>query len=257
MATTDRHATIEEMLEAVFSVNCQFSANWIAPIVFVITTLHEPKRKHCFQQSFFYCRRVFKDPLPRNGLHHSSIVACVYIASVTQQLLLFTESSLSNGSVCHNIYTHIYIDRHKDDIPATTFPYSDSLKRKFFKTSRSILHRHNMYFVVMRVFYGSTALCWTLAAFSVFWSFYTVNRTPWTGDQSVARPLPTHRTTQTQNKGTQTSMPWEGFEPTIPAFERAKTVHALDRAAIVIGHCAYMGKNLRVSIKMSRNWNKV
>jgi hypothetical protein len=25
------------------------------------------------------------------------------------------------------------------------------------------------------------------------------------------------------------------FEPTIPAFERAKTVHALDRAATVIG----------------------
>jgi hypothetical protein len=31
---------------------------------------------------------------------------------------------------------------------------------------------------------------------------YTVCRTPWAGDQSVARPLPTHRTTQTQNKGT-------------------------------------------------------
>jgi hypothetical protein len=30
-------------------------------------------------------------------------------------------------------------------------------------------------------------------------------------------------------------MPWVGFELTIPAFERAKTVHALDRAAIVIG----------------------
>jgi formate-dependent phosphoribosylglycinamide formyltransferase (GAR transformylase) len=26
-----------------------------------------------------------------------------------------------------------------------------------------------------------------------------------------------------------------GFEPTTPAFERAKTVHALDRAATVIG----------------------
>jgi hypothetical protein len=25
-----------------------------------------------------------------------------------------------------------------------------------------------------------------------------------------------------------------GFEPTVPAFERAKTVHALDRAATVI-----------------------
>jgi hypothetical protein len=26
-----------------------------------------------------------------------------------------------------------------------------------------------------------------------------------------------------------------GFEPTIPVFERAKTVHALDRVVIVIG----------------------
>jgi hypothetical protein len=35
----------------------------------------------------------------------------------------------------------------------------------------------------------------------------TVGRTPWMGDQLVARPLPTLRTTQTQNKRTQTSMP--------------------------------------------------
>jgi hypothetical protein len=32
---------------------------------------------------------------------------------------------------------------------------------------------------------------------------YTDGKTPWTGDQPVARPLPTHRTTQTQNKRTQ------------------------------------------------------
>jgi hypothetical protein len=30
-------------------------------------------------------------------------------------------------------------------------------------------------------------------------------------------------------------MPLAGFELTIPAFERAKTVHALDRVAIVMG----------------------
>jgi hypothetical protein len=30
-------------------------------------------------------------------------------------------------------------------------------------------------------------------------------------------------------------MPWVVFEPTIPAFEWAKIVHALDRAATVIG----------------------
>jgi hypothetical protein len=30
-------------------------------------------------------------------------------------------------------------------------------------------------------------------------------------------------------------MPWVGFEPTIPVFEREKKVQALDYAAIVIG----------------------
>jgi hypothetical protein len=83
--------------------------------------------------------------------------------------------------------------------------------------------------------YGSTALCWTSAYFSVSRSTYTVGRTPWTGDQPVARPLPALRTAQTQNKRTPTSVPQMGFEATIPVFERAKTVHALDRAAPVIG----------------------
>jgi hypothetical protein len=71
-----------------------------------------------------------------------------------------------------------------------------------------------------------------------FFSFlilYTVGRTSWTEDQAVARPLPTRRTTQTQNKQAQTSMPQVGLEPTIPVLEKAKTVHALGRAATVIG----------------------
>jgi hypothetical protein len=58
--------------------------------------------------------------------------------------------------------------------------------------------------------------------------------TAWTGDQPVARP-PTYTGQHKQNKLRRTSMPRMGFEPTIPAFERAKTVHALDRAAPVIG----------------------
>jgi hypothetical protein len=35
-------------------------------------------------------------------------------------------------------------------------------------------------------------------------------------------------------------MPREGFEPTIPAFEWAKTVHALDRATTVFGKSAIL-----------------
>jgi hypothetical protein len=40
---------------------------------------------------------------------------------------------------------------------------------------------------------------WPLFSFLIL---YTVSRTPWTGDQSVARPLPTHRTTQTEKTHT-------------------------------------------------------
>jgi hypothetical protein len=82
--------------------------------------------------------------------------------------------------------------------------------------------------------YDSTALSWALGAFQ-FMDKYTVGRTPCTGDQLVARPLPIHRTTQLQNKRIQTSMPRLGFESTTPVFERAKTVHALDHAVTVIG----------------------
>jgi hypothetical protein len=41
--------------------------------------------------------------------------------------------------------------------------------------------------------------------------------------------------TQTRNKHKQSSMPGVGFEPTTPVFERAKTIHALDSEATVIG----------------------
>jgi hypothetical protein len=73
------------------------------------------------------------------------------------------------------------------------------------------------------------------AAFFRFVILYKFGRTPWTGDQPVARSLPTHRTAQTQNKRKHTSVPRVGFEPTIPVFERAKAVHASDRAVSVIG----------------------
>jgi hypothetical protein len=70
-----------------------------------------------------------------------------------------------------------------------------------------------------------------------FWTYESVrtfSRTPWTGDQPDAKPLPTQDNT-TQKKRGHTSMPRAGFEPEIPMFERPKTVLALDRAAIWTG----------------------
>jgi hypothetical protein len=85
--------------------------------------------------------------------------------------------------------------------------------------------------------YSSFVGPWTLFQFLIL---YVVGRTPWTGDQPVVRPLPTHRTTQTQNKRKQTFMPRVELEPTITAFELAKTVYALDRAVTVIGLKVYV-----------------
>jgi hypothetical protein len=55
------------------------------------------------------------------------------------------------------------------------------------------------------------------------------------GDQPVRNAASTHRTTQTQNKLTQTSMPRVGFEPMMPVFQLTKMVHALARAVTIIG----------------------
>jgi hypothetical protein len=87
--------------------------------------------------------------------------------------------------------------------------------------------------------YGSAALS-TFGLFSSFLIPYTLVRTLWTGDQPVARPLRTHRITETHNKRTQTAMPRVGYEPTNPVFERAKTIHALDRAATVMCPMLFM-----------------
>jgi hypothetical protein len=55
----------------------------------------------------------------------------------------------------------------------------------------------SIYVSVYISIYGSTVVCWTLGAFSVYDSIHTVSWIPETEDQPVARPLPTHRTTQT------------------------------------------------------------
>jgi hypothetical protein len=73
---------------------------------------------------------------------------------------------------------------------------------------------------------------WQIFSFLIF---YTIGRLFRRGiSLSLGRYLH-KRTTQTQNKQTQTSMPQVGFELTIPVFDRAKTVHALAHAATVIG----------------------
>jgi hypothetical protein len=98
----------------------------------------------------------------------------------------------------------------------------------------------------------STYLWTALPLLFQFHDHFADGRTPWTSDQLIAKPLPKHRTRQTQNKHShQTSMPCVGFEPTIPASERAKTVHALERSTTVTG----LMKALSPSCSWT-NWGK-
>jgi hypothetical protein len=80
--------------------------------------------------------------------------------------------------------------------------------------------------IVVIIFFCSALL--GPGRFFSFLIIYIASRTPWMGDQPIARPLPIHKI------NTQTSMPRVGFEPTTPAFEWAKIVHALELAATVI-----------------------
>jgi hypothetical protein len=56
-----------------------------------------------------------------------------------------------------------------------------------------------------------------------------------TEDQPLTRPLPTHRTTQTRSRHTQTSMPRVGFYLTAQFFEGGGGIHALGCVANVLG----------------------
>jgi hypothetical protein len=112
---------------------------------------------------------------------------------------------------------------------------------------------------IQYIFFLLLLLLWTLLPFwnigliSQFLDYFTDGRTPWAGDQLVARPLPKHRTIQTQTNAHtyQTSMPWAGFDPTMPTCERAKTVHGLHPSATVSCRVQY-GLNLSTSISFSR-----
>jgi hypothetical protein len=69
-----------------------------------------------------------------------------------------------------------------------------------------------------------------LGRFFSFLIFYTVGGTPWTGDRSAARPLPTLGTTQTRNKRTQHPyLKWDSTHD--PSVQTGEAVHALDELA--------------------------
>jgi hypothetical protein len=88
--------------------------------------------------------------------------------------------------------------------------------------------------LIMLSIYGSTAL----VDLGRFFSFliYTQSVGPLGRGISQLQSRYLHTEQHRQNKRTRISMPRVRFEPTTPVFERAKTVHALHRAATVIGN---------------------
>jgi hypothetical protein len=78
---------------------------------------------------------------------------------------------------------------------------------------------------------------WSIRLISQFQNHFTDGRTPWAGDQtSQGLYLNTGQNKHRININThQISMPCVGFEPTIPASEQVKTVHAPDRSATLTG----------------------
>jgi hypothetical protein len=81
-----------------------------------------------------------------------------------------------------------------------------------------------------------------LLGLGLFFSFlvlYTVGRTPCTGDQPVARPLPTHRTTHTIKPHNTDNHTLSGIRTHNPSIRASENSSSLDRAATVVG-CSIM-----------------
>jgi hypothetical protein len=106
-------------------------------------------------------------------------------------------------------------------LTVSTEKFERSVDLRYLRRVRKKRRNRLVMFQILLWFYSFLL---SLARYSSFLIVYTIGRTPWTGDQPVARSLPTHRTTQTQNKSTQTSIPPVGFEPTISVLEWAKAV---------------------------------
>jgi hypothetical protein len=78
--------------------------------------------------------------------------------------------------------------------------------RNFFNTNCDVDYStaHVLSYLVAGLNDCLTALQspWAVVSAFQFHDHFTDGRTPWTSDQLVVRPLPKHRTTQTQNKHT-------------------------------------------------------
>jgi hypothetical protein len=93
---------------------------------------------------------------------------------------------------------------------------------------------------ILSIHQWHTALCW--APVSSFVIFFRHGRTYWRSDQPVARPLPTHRTTQTQNKRPHKHpMPLSGIRTHDPS---VRASHC-DRHFLLLGPDIFLSTSFR------------
>jgi hypothetical protein len=101
-------------------------------------------------------------------------------------------------SVCLSIYISICLSACLSGVCLSIYLVSACLSMYLYShpcvcLSISLLACLSVYVSINQSLSGSTPLCWNLPAFLVSWFTFTIVRTPLTGDQPVARPLPVHR----------------------------------------------------------------
>jgi hypothetical protein len=180
------------------------------------------------QRSFIhsFIRQWLYSPLLVPGRFSSFVIFFTQTAGLLGQVInppqgsyLHTGQHKHRTNVHTNIYASIAIRIHDPSRRAETVHALDrtaTVISKYISYIHSFIHSS----IVLQLFIRP----WPRLQLSNH--FYTDARTPWTSDQPVAKPLPTHRTTRTQKKrNIQTSMPRVEFEPTIAVFERTYFPH--------------------------------
>jgi hypothetical protein len=89
-----------------------------------------------------------------------------------------------------------------------------------------------LFLLLLLCFYSPLSV---LGHFFSFLILYTFGRTPWTGDQHVSRPLPTHRKHKRRINARNTDIhAFSGIRTHDPSVRVRETVHALGRAVTAI-----------------------
>jgi hypothetical protein len=119
------------------------------------------------------------------------------------------------SSYKEHLSLHFYVYVYKVEVP----------DRFTTTTTNTII----IFFII--IINGSTTLCWALASYSNPYLFFTNDRTVWTSDQFVERPLPIQKTIQTpQNTGIQR-------HPCLELDWNSRSQCSSGRRGFMRGHC--------------------